>query len=112
MDLNVEDIDGVSVVSLNEEVLDSSNHEEFMDNVTPVLEKSTNVLLDIGNVEMVDSSGLGSFAYCLRKARDAGGKLLICCPNENVRDAFNLVHMERIVGIYDTRKEALLALAE
>jgi len=111
MDLSVENVDGISIIQLNEEVLDSSNHEEFMDTVTPVLEQAIHVLLDISNVEMVDSSGLGSFAYCLRKARDAGGKLLICCPNETVRDAFNLVHMERIIGVYDTRDEAIMAFS-
>lgn len=111
MDINVETIEGVSIVVLNEEVLDSSNHEEFMDSVTSVLEKSSRVLLDIGNVEMVDSSGLGSFAYCLRKVRDTDGKLLICCPNDTVRDAFSLVHMERIIGVYDTREEAIAAFS-
>ncbi len=110
MEVKVEEADGVSVVILNDEVLDSSNHEDFMDTVTPILERAHNVVLDISNLEMVDSSGLGSFAYCLRKARDSGGKLMICCPNENVRDAFSLVHMERIIGIYETREEAIMAL--
>lgn len=112
MNINVETIDGVSVVTLDENVLDSSNHEDFMDSVTTILENETRVILDIENLEMVDSSGLGSFAYCLRKCRDTGGRLMLCNPNENVRDAFNLVHMERMIGIHTSREAAIAALAD
>jgi len=111
MKTNVEKIDGVSVVTIDEEVLDSSNHEDFMDSMTPILEKESQIIMDIGNLEMIDSSGLGSFAYCLRKSRDTGGKFVICSPSDNVREAFSLVHMERIIGIHETRDDALTALA-
>ena len=111
MNTNVEKIGEVAVITMDEEVLDSSNHEDFMDSVTPILEEESQVVLDVGNLEMVDSSGLGSFAYCLRKCRDTGGRLMICSPSDNVREAFSLVHMERIIGIHETRDDAIEALA-
>ena len=107
MDLNVETIGDVSVVTLLGNHLDASNHEDFMRDVTPVLEKTPNVVLDIGELQSIDSSGLGAFAYCMRTARDAGGELKICKASERVKVTFDLVHIHRIIGIFETREQAI-----
>lgn len=107
MDLNVETIGDVSVVTLLGNHLDASNHEDFMRDVTPILEKTPSVVLDIGELQSLDSSGLGAFAYCMRMARDAGGELKICKPSERVMVTFDLVHIHRIIGIFETRERAV-----
>ena len=107
MDLNINNIDGVSVVTLIGNHLDVSNHENFMQDMTSMIEENPNILIDIGEVQAIDSSGLGAFAYCMRTARDAGGKLTICHPSPRVKVTFELVHIDRIIGVYETRQEAL-----
>lgn len=107
MDLNIEKTDGVAVVTLLGSHLDASNHELFMQEITPVIEENPNLLLDIGELQALDSSGLGAFAYCMRTSRDAGGRLTICRPSPRVMVTFELVHIDRIIGVYDNRDDAL-----
>ena len=111
MELDIKTFGDVSVVRVPGEFLDASNHEEFMRDITPVLVKTPKVVLDIGGLRTVDSSGLGAFAYCLRKTRDAGGGLRICCVSESIQAAFELVHIERIIGVHETPEQAVAAFA-
>lgn len=107
MDLNTEKMDGLAVVTLLGSHLDASNHELFMQEITPLIEENPNLLLDIGELQALDSSGLGAFAYCMRTARDAGGRLTICKPSPRVMVTFELVHIDRIIGVYSSREEAV-----
>lgn len=107
MNLNVETIDDVSVVTLPVRFLNTSNHEQFMAAITPLLEQSTGTILDLSQLESIDSSGLGAFAFCMRVMRDAGGFLKLCSPTPSVKTAFGLVHIDRIINVYDTREDAL-----
>jgi len=111
MNLSIEKHNDVAVVLFPEPFLDTSNHEEFMREITPILQENTKVILDIGPLQTVDSSGLGAFAYCLRKTRDAGGGLRIACVAPTIQAAFKLVHIERIIGVHNTVAEAIEAFS-
>lgn len=107
MDLNVENVNGVSVVTLIGNHLDASNHETFMQDMTALIEENPNMLVDIGELQALDSSGLGAFAYCMRTSRDAGGRFAICQPSPRVKVTFELVHIDRIIGVYESKQEAM-----
>ncbi len=107
MNLTVETIDGAVVVTIPGRFLNASNHEDFMASVTPILEKNKKVVLDLHQLESLDSSGLGAFAFCMRKMRDSGGKVVLCSPTPGVKTAFGLVHINRIMDVHETREEAL-----
>lgn len=111
MNLNVETIEGVAVVTLPGRFLNASNHEQFMAAVTPILETNAKVILDVDQLESIDSSGLGAFAFCMRKMQDTNGSLKLCSPTPAVRTAFGLVHMNRMVEAFDTRQDALRAMS-
>jgi anti-sigma B factor antagonist len=56
-----------------------------------------NLLLDMGSVTFMDSSGLGVLISALRKCRSAGGNLCICRVPDNVALVLNLTSMERVI---------------
>ena len=109
MEPNVEKINGISVVKFQFTHLDASNSEEAEHWLTPVLEQESRILLDMQEVEFLDSSGVGVLLYCIRKIKEAEGTLRICCPSEPVRMAFDLVRLNRLVDICDSRAEAIAA---
>ena len=105
MNLTLETIDGVSVITLPGRFLNASNHEDFMESIAPILKNSTAAILDLSQLESIDSSGLGVFAFCMRIMRDADGKLYLCSPTAGVKTAFDLVHIRRIIDVFETREE-------
>ena len=65
------------------------------------------VILDIGALQFVDSSGLGAVLSCLRKLTSKEGDLKLCNMTKQVRLLFQLVRMHRIIDVYNNRDEAL-----
>ncbi len=109
MELSVETVENVAVVKVPGRTLEASNVEEFKRNMAPILDKNTSVVLDIQNLEFVDSSGLGAFLSCLRLLNVAGGELKISGMRKPVVALFELVRMHRICDVFDTVDEAVKA---
>ena len=109
MELSTEKIGEITVVSVLTEVLDASNTEEFKKGFASIAEKNQNILLELSRVNFVDSSGCGSLLSCLRKVKSSGGELKVCGVQEAVRTLFELVRMDRIIDIFDSKQEAVKA---
>ena len=78
--------------------------------MAPVLDAHDKIVLDLTRLRFIDSAGLGAFLSCLRKLTEKQGDLKLCAVSKQVRTAFALVRMHRILDIYDTREEATRAL--
>jgi anti-sigma B factor antagonist len=109
MQLTVEKVGDVAVVTLNLEQFDASNADEFRQQIAPVLRDSRKVVLDLGRVQFVDSRGIGAILSCLKQLAPAGGDLKLCQVNKRVRSVFETVRLHRICDILNTREEALKA---
>ncbi len=107
MKFNTEEIDDVIVVELLGVVLDASNAMEFKSGIEAILGKSCKVVIDMGNVKFIDSSGCGTLLSCLRKLVSLGGDLKLFGVQKPVHTLFELVRMHRIVEIFNTKEEAV-----
>lgn len=69
------------------------------------------VLVDLGAVTMMDSSGLGLLVNAYRRLDRADRSLAIACPPGPPRRALELTGLDRELPLYDTREQALMALS-
>jgi anti-sigma B factor antagonist len=109
MEIAVEEVDDVAVVAIRVEELDAANTPEFKRDMAPVLDTHSKVVLDLTRLRFIDSSGLGAFLSCLRRLNEKRGDLKVCGVSKQVRAAFELVRMHRILEIHGTREEATCA---
>lgn len=110
MEMSVEKADDVAMVTPVAEYLDASNYQDFKNSIEPTLEAERKVLVVISKLRFVDSSGLGAILSCLRKLTAHGGDLkLLCEKSKPVRMFFELVRMNQIIDIVNTKEEALAA---
>ena len=109
MDLLVEKAGDVTVVVPKTEFLDANTSREFKEELPAALGESGKVVLDLRHVQFMDSGGCGAVLAVLKKLRTSGGDLKICCVTNPVRALFDLVRMQRIVGVFKTREEAVAA---
>ena len=65
------------------------------------------LVVDMGGVDFVDSSGLGAIIGVLKAARQARGDLRIACPTGQLRSILELTMLDRVLRPYDTVEEAL-----
>ena len=100
---------GIAYIVLNIHKLDMSNTVEFKKKIVQVAQGETQVILDISQVEFIDSSGLGSILSFLRDLRTRGVELRLCGVQARVMAMFELVRMQKIVPIAANVEEAQAA---
>jgi anti-sigma B factor antagonist len=87
--------------------LEGSNVGPFRETMASLVENTTKLLIDIGNITFLDSSGLGALVAIWKSISSKNGELKLCRISPSVRTVFELTRIHRILEIYDTEEEAL-----
>lgn len=69
--------------------------------------RGTRVILDLGNIVFIDSSGFAALLSILRNVRSNSGIFCLCNITPDVMSLFRLLQLHRIFQIFDNRKECL-----
>ncbi len=73
---------------------------------------ATQVVVDLTDVSLLDSSGLGALVSLLNRARAADGLLGIICPQRHLRRVFEITGLRRAFVFGDDLDGVRTALAE
>ena len=103
----IEQQNNITLVKITADALDDGNEKHFRKEVISSLEPGANVVLDLNEVDFIDSSGLGAILSCYRHLQTASGDLKLCRAKKAVRSLIELLRMHRIFDIYDTSEEAM-----
>jgi anti-sigma B factor antagonist len=106
MNLDTKDLGNVRVVTPQSEHLDFENVGDFRRQMDEIVAEVNRVVLDMGNLEFVDSSGLGAILSLLRRLSAEGGDLRIAGVSPTVAALLQLVRLDQIIEVYETSQEA------
>jgi anti-sigma B factor antagonist len=101
----------ISVFKPSIRKLDILTSDEFSAALLSRLEEGARLVLDLSEVEFIDSSGLGRIIGALRSFRDRGGDMRICGAQPTVSILFDMVRLHEIVGIDADAEAAEAALS-
>jgi anti-anti-sigma factor len=106
---------GASIMEITEQVigevtvlkltgrLDSISAPELKDRVKACAKIGLiRLVIDMADVDFVDSSGLGSLVACLRSMNKMAGDMRIAALQDRVRAVFELVRLHHIFEIFDS----------
>jgi anti-anti-sigma factor len=109
-DVETQELDGVSVVTIRGE-LDM--------NTSPELERSLDaasaaqapaILIDLSECEFIDSTGVAMIIRAWqrvdRNGGDGNGRLVLCCPNSQVRRLLDITGVESSISMHDSLDNA------
>lgn len=65
------------------------------------------VVLNLGSVRYMDSSGVASLVEALKASRDSGSRLILFGLNSAIREVLQLSKLLRIFEITDTEEQAV-----
>ena len=103
---------GVLVIGFAEEgSLEAGNVMDFREAVMGLLRGGDKVVLDLGRVNFMDSSGLGALVALGRNLARREGELRLANVTPPVRKVFDLTRLHRAFEIYDAVEEAVASLA-
>jgi anti-sigma B factor antagonist len=103
---------GVAVVELLAKRLDAAVAVSFKESVHEVIRSGKNrLVLDMGAVQFVDSSGLGALVSVLKALGPSQGALSIAAVQPSVAGLLKLTRMDKVFSIQPTVEQAVSAIA-
>jgi anti-sigma B factor antagonist len=65
------------------------------------------IILNLANVDYIDSSGVGELVACFTAVRNAGGELKLLSLSQKVRD---VLHVTKLYTVFDIRDDEFIAV--
>jgi anti-sigma B factor antagonist len=75
--------------------------------VTAIDSGNTRLVIDVENVEFLDSTGVGVLVGALKKVRSASGTLDIVCTQPRLLKIFGITGLDKVFGLHTSVAEAV-----
>jgi len=109
LSLDTRDIGNVTVVQCNGRIVAGSESESLRSHVAWLLRDRRAIVLDLGEVGFIDSSGLGTMVRTLTSTRQVHGDLKLCNVPEHVRKVLELSRLTKIFETHESEEKAVAA---
>ncbi|HTI33053.1 MAG TPA: STAS domain-containing protein [Miltoncostaea sp.] len=111
LEVTTEAREGVTLVTLGGEldIYTVAGFRHDLENVDPAAQP---LVIDLTEVTLLDSSGLGALVSLLNRARSGDGQLGLICPHRRLRRVFEITGLRRAFVFGDDLDAVLSALAE
>jgi anti-sigma B factor antagonist len=98
---------GVMVIQPKEKRLDAGIAAGLKSKLAELVEQGhVNMVINLAEVDLVDSSGLGVLVSALKKV-GSRGEIKICNLKEGVRSLFELTRLDKVFSLYHSESEAV-----
>jgi anti-sigma B factor antagonist len=97
----------VTVARICSESLSANNVKDFKSQISNILIPEARLILDMGNLKFIDSSGIGALVSCANKLNLMNGSLRLCNVTRQVRNLFELVRVDKFFQVFDTLDDAV-----
>ena len=107
MDIEVSRSSEVTVVIPTGD-LDMAVADTVKRTLTDLIERGqSKLVMDLGGVGYIDSSGMGALVAAMKQARAAGGDVRLCALQDDVRAILEMTRLSKAMIAHPTRQEAL-----
>ncbi|GAA0780633.1 STAS domain-containing protein [Castellaniella ginsengisoli] len=102
---------GTVLVCQPQGLINSANAAAFEADLMAQVDKGEQrIVLDLARLDYISSAGLRVVLLLAKKLKQAGGALILCDIQPNVREVFEISGFLAILKVCDTRAEAVAAL--
>jgi len=102
------EVDGVTVLDLSGRITLGEGSVQLRDAIRDLIGKGQrSILLDLGEVNYIDSSGLGELVSAFTTAKNQGANLKLLKLTKKVHDLLQLTKLYTVFDIYDDEASAI-----
>ena len=102
------EVDGVTVLDLSGRITLGEGSVQLRDSIRDLIGKGQRrILLDLGDVNYIDSSGLGELVSAYTSAKNQGATLKLLKLTKKVHDLLQLTKLYTVFDIYDDEASAI-----
>lgn len=108
MKVNTRDVDGVTIIELQGKITIGAGDTQLRDVIIKSLEEGNkNILLDMGGVTTLDSSGIGELVGSYTTVANRGGTLKLLHLPSKISDLLQVTQLITVFEVYEDEKKAL-----
>ena len=111
MDNKVRHVDGVTVLDLSGKITLGEASGKLRSAVQDALSSSKKILLNLSDVNYIDSAGLGELVSAFTTVKNAGGELKLLNLTKKVRDLLVITKLLTVFDVKDNEGEAIKSFA-
>src|ERR1700736_2218878 len=109
LSLDTRQVGRVTIVRCNGRIVAGNESESLRAHVTWLLRDRRAIVLHLGDVGFIDSSGLGTMVRSLTSTRQARGDMKLCNVPEHVRKVLELSHLTNLFEAHESEEKAVAA---
>jgi anti-sigma B factor antagonist len=109
LSLDTREVGRVTIVHCNGRIVAGGESEALREHIVHLLRDRRSIVLHLGEVTFLDSSGLGTMVRILTTTRQARGELKLCNVPEHVRKVLELSHLKELFDTQDSEEAAVAA---
>ena len=107
LSLDTRDVGRVTIVHCNGRITAGSESESLRAHVAWLLRDRRAIVLHLGEVGFIDSSGLGTMVRTLTSTRQAHGDLKLCNVPEHVHKVLEMSHLGKLFDAHESEEKAV-----
>jgi anti-sigma B factor antagonist len=98
---------GTVGLTITGEVRTSTDRQQLTQGVEEEIQKGVRrLILDLGNLQIVDSAGIGAIVLCFSRLKKAGGTLRLAGAKGMVETVLKLTQIHRAIDMFPSVEEA------
>jgi len=109
LSLDTREVGRVTVVRCNGRIVAGEESESLRQHVSWLLRDRRCLVLHLGDVEFIDSSGLGTIVRSLTSTRQVRGDLKLCSVPKHVNRVLELSHLTKLFDSHESEEGAVAA---
>jgi anti-sigma B factor antagonist len=108
MKSSIRDVGDIRVIELSGKITIGAGDVKIRELIDQALEDGKNdVILDLGGVTAIDSSGIGEMVACYTTVTKRGGHLKLMHLSPKINDILQVTQLITVFDVFDDEREAL-----
>jgi anti-sigma B factor antagonist len=108
MKLSTKESGGVTIIKMEGSMLGGPEASELNSTLHKLIDnRKKKIVIDLGEVSLMNSSGLGMLIGGVTTMRNAGGNLRIADANDKVAQVFKITKIDKVIDLHETVKAAV-----
>ncbi len=109
--INIDRRDKINIVTFRTDTVNALVTDEIREEIIKIYEVSNSkVIIDLGGVRYIDSTGFASFLSIMKTARNNFGTLKFVNPAPPVMEVLRTLHLNTVFDIYEDLEECIRAM--
>jgi anti-sigma B factor antagonist len=97
----------VTVITCRGRLVSGAEADVLLKQIDDLLPITSRILLHLGEIDFIDSGGLGLLVRCLTRVQNASGQLSICALSPKVSDVLRVSKLDSVLKPYYAEAEAI-----